>query len=155
MGIKASTMINVTVLLQYAEYELKTLALTEDAGTFIAWWRPECFDCDNAYQCGATPHSASTGGLWSAVQSLQSCGEDNTSCYQASTDRIKRLGSCNTFYDEPWTMDLTLLTHLDIVIYICRVFKMPGFNVANKTHLVWQIPWDNSPGPGLVTSEQI
>ena len=63
MGIKASTMTNVTVLLQNAEYELKTLALTEDAGTFIAWWRPECFDCDNAYQCGATPHSASTGGL--------------------------------------------------------------------------------------------
>ena len=146
MGIKASTMTNVTVLLQYAEYELKTLALTEDAGTFIAWWRPECFDCDNAYQCGATPHSASTGGLWSAVQSLQSCGEDNTSCYQASTDTITRLGSCNTFYDER--------SFLDIVIYVGFRICL-DFNVANKTHLVWQIPWDNSPGPGLVTSEQI
>ena len=34
--VTAATMTNLTVLLQYAEYKLKTLALTEDAGTFIA-----------------------------------------------------------------------------------------------------------------------
>ena len=141
--VTAATMTNLTVLLQYADinerpwpWQRMLVHLLPDGGRSVLTVTVRI------------THPASTGGLWSAVQSLQSCGEDKL---LPGTHTI-RLGSCITFYDEPWTMDLTAqfpwYSHIGFS-------KCLDFNVANKTHLVWQIPWDNSPGPGLVTSEQI
>ena len=134
--VTAATMTNLTVLLQYADinerpwpWQRMLVHLLPDGGRSVLTVTVRI------------THPASTGGLWSAVQSLQSCGED------------KLLPGEHNQHILWWAMDNG--SYSKVSYSHIGFSKCLDFNVANKTHLVWQIPWDNSPGPGLVTSEQI